>query len=326
MYIVGYVLMAGRFLMLCIVWRVIYLYNMNWGTFFGVDGEQQGLLAAFYLLQAFSIPIAIEKVIWGTAYDMLRKSFFISQIVNMLSLQGFSHMAQQNESINEETRVFPTIDVSSRESIEAWNQLRRVALDFGRVYEYTGKGVITAIAVIASLETLFSGVSFVLGLTQAIMWFTLPLPFDFLAFTAYLRLTVGSAANLNASFDESLRSWLAVKNILKDVHLNVENFLSAALVGNDTEYAMLPVALVELLQDKSNRKTLGKDEIRTLCDDSIQEIDKVVDNLEHEKELQPYKVLGLTVTWALIGEWLVAALTIIITTIINALQEASKEK
>jgi hypothetical protein len=258
LYLGALFLMCCRFAVLCVVWRVIYFTNMDWSTFFGVNKEQIGLLVAIHFLALISLPVLIEKVIWGTSYDMLRTSFFSSQLLNMLSLQGFSHMAKHQDSINDETRVFPTIDFTSTKSIECWNHLRKRMLDFGRVYEYTGKGAITALAILVSCEVIFSAYNYIVGETNKFILFTLPLPFDFLAVTGYLRLTVGSAASINGAFDGYLRAWVSILGILNDVKSQANAFLSAVMMGSDAELAMLPMALVEICKNHQARGRWGR--------------------------------------------------------------------
>jgi hypothetical protein len=68
---------------------------------------------------------------------------------------------------------------------------------------------------------------------------------------------------------------------------------------------------------------MGKEEIEALTTEAIEKVEKVLGSIEQEKNLQPYRGLGLVVTWSLIGEWLITALKIIITTTINAIQAAS---
>ena len=230
--------------------------------------------------------------------DFQRRLFLINALSSMI--QPFK------ANIKPKYLMFPTINICDDTSLRTWILMRTAALDLGRKY----------------LVRIFLYSSFFLGLyTFYLVVFLLNffkvLKYNFpMILNAYAIFDIGivlgviflmfvQGAFVNAQFQKDIGHMRGLKDKILYAKHNVAGMTAPGKMYQGAEMKFYQEKFREMLKTKSEEECVEH------CDKLIEEVDFIIEKLEHDEVNNPLKLLGITATFQLVQAIVTTGFTLV---------------
>ena len=203
--------------------------------------------------------------------------------------------------------MFPTINICCDTSLRTWILMRTAALDLGRKY----------------LVRIFLYASFFLGLYTFYLAVFLLNFFGFLGYNfpmilnAYAIFDIGIVlgvifmmfvlgAFINFQFQQDMGHMRDLKDKILYAKHNMKSMTAPGKQYTGAEMKFYQEKFREMLKEKSEEECLEH------CDKLIEEVDFIIEKLEHDELNKPLKLLGITATFELVQGLITTGFTIFV--------------
>jgi len=250
-----------------------------------------------FLMQLLFVFFNVFFVVLGLM-DFQRRLFLINALSSMI--QPFK------ANIKPKYLMFPTINICDDTSLRTWILMRTAALDLGRKY----------------LARIFLYSSFFLGLyTFYLVVFLLNffkvLKYNFpMILNAYAIFDIGivlgviflmfvQGAFVNAQFQKDIGHMRGLKDKILYAKHNVAGMTAPGKMYQGAEMKFYQEKFREMLKTKSEEECVEH------CDKLIEEVDFIIEKLEHDEVNNPLKLLGITATFQLVQAIVTTGFTLV---------------
>ncbi|CAD8126646.1 unnamed protein product [Paramecium sonneborni] len=270
---------------------------------------QIAMYVAITILNTVGYFIVIS-IILITFRDLQRKVFSLNQLSHLISTQQVEEY--------DETKIFPTLNFLCVQSLFAWQNLRKVILDYGLQYYQRENAIISfcleiiLILVIFAILNMFDVIScYSLSDGSKISLFIL-ISYDVLTIMFLSILVVFQGARINKHF--KIHQTMLKKNMFTYQQLSTQSFIKKEFHVQPQDFMF---KTLKAILDRIQFGDQNKNWFFLYSQYILNAIDQAYADLCYEEENRPFTVLGIAMTYSLAFQLIASFLGILGTIIIS---------
>ncbi|CAD8125209.1 unnamed protein product [Paramecium sonneborni] len=292
------------------IFTIIRLFiTVTYSFFQKATSIQIAMFIAITVLNTIGYFVVIS-IILITFRDLQRKVFSLNQLSHLIS-------AQQVEEYDE-TKIFPTLNFLCVQSLFAWQNLRKVLLDYGLQYYQRENAIISFCLEIILVLVLFA----ILNIFDVISCYSLSdgskislfilISYDVLTIMFLSILVVFQGARINKHF--KIHQTMLKKNMFTYQQLSTQSFIKKEFHVQPQDFMFKSLkAILDRIQfgNQNNNWFFFYSQY------VLNAIDQAYSDLCYEEENRPFTVLGIAMTYRLAIQLIASFLGILGTIIIS---------